>query len=79
MPGSHLITCDATTLRQVILLLVHALTCGIPLVVEMLLKARSHRRIQASNVVDLDGVEASDGCGPISMDNLMVPQKDVAG
>ena len=57
--GSHLVTSDAATRRQVISLLMRTLTCGIPLVTEMLLKAWFHRRIQASH---LEGVEASDGC-----------------
>ena len=45
VPGSHLVTCDAATRRRVISLLVRALTCGIPLVTETLLKAWFHRRI----------------------------------
>jgi hypothetical protein len=61
-PGSHLITCDAAAQRQVISLLVRALTCGVSLVAKKLLEAWFHRRIQASHVVDLNGVEASDRC-----------------
>jgi hypothetical protein len=55
-----------------------ALTHCVPLVVEALRGVWFHRRIQASHAVCLDGVGASDRCRPISVDNVMFSQKDVA-
>ena len=40
---------------------VHALTRGVPLVVEMLFGAWFYHWTQVSHAVDLDGVRASDG------------------
>jgi hypothetical protein len=78
-PCSHLITNDDTAWRRVISSLMHALTCCVPLVAETPLGAWLYRRTQASDAVDLNGVETDDVHQPISVDNLMISQKDVAG
>ena len=70
--GNHLITDDDVAWRRVILELVCALTHCAPLVAEMLLGVWFYHQTQASHVIDLDGVETSDGHQPISVDNLMV-------
>ena len=58
--GSHLIT-NNDAWRWMISSLVRALTCCVPPMVEMPLEAWFYCRAQASHVVGLDRVEASDG------------------
>ena len=59
-PGGHLIA-NAAALGWVISLLVRALTCCVPLVMEMSLGAWFYRQTQASHAVGLNRVEAGDG------------------
>ena len=61
VPDGHLITSDRTTWRWMVSSLMCALTCLVPLVVEMPLRSWLYRRMQASRVVGLDGLEAGDG------------------
>jgi hypothetical protein len=60
--GSHLVTCDDTAGRRVILLFMHALTHCAPLVAGTLFGAWFYRRTQTSHTVGLDVVETGDGC-----------------
>ena len=77
-PGSHLITNDDIAWWRVILSLMYALTCCVPLVAEISLRAWLYHWTHVSHAVDLDRVETGYGHRPISVDNLMVSQKDVA-
>ena len=78
-PGSHLITNDDAACWRVISSLVHALTRYVPLVVDTLIRMWFHSQTQASHVVGLGRVEASDGRWPIGVDDLVVSQEDVDG